>query len=69
MDKLSKFIAENDPVAKIEILINTFSLDDIRDRFGITELTEEFIECLDVFTAYDFIEFYEDYIVDVWKKM
>lgn len=63
------FINEEDVVTKIEILLDTFGLEGIKDRFGIEDLTEEYIEYLDVFTAFDFIDMYEDYIIKKWKKM
>ena len=69
MDKLKQFIEEEDPIAKIEILMNLFGVDGFRDRFEITDLTEDFIETLDVYTAFDFIEMYEDFIVKKWKNM
>ena len=69
MERLRQFEEAFDPIEKIEILISTFSIEGIKECFDIDDLTEEYIETLDVYTAYEFIEFYESYIIKKWKKM
>ena len=68
MKSLRQFEETFDPIEKIEILIHAFGLEGIKECFDI-DLTEEYVECLDIYTAYDFLELYEEYIVKRWKKM
>lgn len=66
--ELKKFIEESDPIQKIVILLDTFSYEQLQDIFNI-ELSEDYVECLDVYTAYDFITQYEQQIINKWANL
>lgn len=69
MNALRRFQNEIDPLAQMEILIDTFGIDGVKRNFGINDLTEDYVETLDVYSAYDFLEMYEAFIIDKWSKL
>lgn len=66
--ELIRFKEETDPIQKIVILLDIFSYDELLDKFNI-ELSEDYVECLDVYTAYDFITQYEQDIINKWERL
>lgn len=68
MKELQQFIEENDPLAKVEILLRVFSIEDINSIFQI-DIDENYIETLDIYTAYDLIEIYEEEIIKKWIEI